>query len=53
MTYINWKSAKDLELDQVRTELSMLQSQMNPHFLFNTLNALLVVSTKEWIYGSN
>lgn len=24
----------------------MLQSQMNPHFLFNTLNALLVVSTK-------
>lgn len=37
---------KDLELDQVRTELSMLQSQMNPHFLFNTLNALLVVSTK-------
>ncbi|WP_235540804.1 sensor histidine kinase [Paenibacillus sp. Root52] len=37
---------KDLELDRVRTELSMLQSQMNPHFLFNTLNALLVVSTK-------
>lgn len=37
---------KSLELEQVRTELSMLQSQMNPHFLFNTLNALLVVCTK-------
>lgn len=37
---------KSLELERVRTELSMLQSQMNPHFLFNTLNALLVVCTK-------
>ncbi|AFC30589.1 putative HAMP domain-containing sensor [Paenibacillus mucilaginosus 3016] len=38
---------KSLELERVRTELSMLQSQMNPHFLFNTLNALLVVCTKK------
>jgi len=37
---------KSFELERVRTELSMLQSQMNPHFLFNTLNALLVVCTK-------
>ncbi|NBD27813.1 sensor histidine kinase [Paenibacillus glycinis] len=37
---------KSLELERVRTELAMLQSQMNPHFLFNTLNALLVVCTK-------
>mgnify|MGYP001210675917 CR=1 FL=1 len=37
---------KSLELERVRTELSMLQSQVNPHFLFNTLNALLVVCTK-------
>ncbi|MEW4368263.1 sensor histidine kinase [Paenibacillus kandeliae] len=37
---------KSVELEQVRTELSMLQSQVNPHFLFNTLNALLVVCTK-------
>ena len=37
---------KDLQLEQVRAELNLLQSQMDPHFLFNTLNALLVVSTK-------
>lgn len=37
---------KDLELERVRAELNFLQSQMNPHFLFNTLNALLVVSLK-------
>lgn len=34
------------EAERVRAELNLLQSQMNPHFLFNTLNALLVVSTK-------
>ncbi|MCX7711803.1 MAG: sensor histidine kinase [Clostridia bacterium] len=37
---------KDLELERVRAELNFLQSQMNPHFLFNTLNALLVTSVK-------
>lgn len=38
---------KSLELERVSTELSMLQSQVNPHFLFNTLNAMLVVCTKK------
>lgn len=37
---------KSLETERVRAELNFLQSQMNPHFLFNTLNALLVVSAK-------
>jgi len=37
---------KSLELERVRAELSMLHSQMNPHFLFNTLNALLFVCTR-------
>ncbi|MBT2290759.1 sensor histidine kinase [Paenibacillus albidus] len=37
---------KSQEAERVRAELNLLQSQMNPHFLFNTLNALLVVSTK-------
>ena len=37
---------KDMQLEQIRAELKLLQSQMNPHFLFNTLNALLVVSAK-------
>lgn len=37
---------RSLEAERIRAELNLLQSQMNPHFLFNTLNALLVVSTK-------
>ena len=37
---------KDLELEQVRAELNFLQSQVDPHFLFNTLNAILVVCKK-------
>ncbi|MFP4976956.1 sensor histidine kinase [Paenibacillus sp. CN-4] len=34
---------KDLELERVRAELNDLQSQVDPHFLFNTLNAILVI----------
>ncbi len=37
---------KSLDLERVRAEINFLQSQMNPHFLFNTLNAILVVSIK-------
>ncbi len=37
---------KSLELERVRAELSALHSQVNPHFLFNTLNALFVVCVK-------
>lgn len=38
---------KDLELERVRAELNFLQSQMNPHFLFNTLNAVMLDCSKE------
>lgn len=37
---------KDMELERIRAEMKLLQSQVNPHFLFNTLNAMLVVSVK-------
>ncbi|MBZ4673022.1 MAG: hypothetical protein JG762_1252 [Deferribacteraceae bacterium] len=37
---------KDLYLERIHAELIFLQSQMNPHFLFNTLNAILVVCVK-------
>lgn len=37
---------KEHQLEQVKAELKFLQSQMDPHFLFNTLNAILVVSMR-------
>jgi len=37
---------RDLELERVQAEINFLQSQMNPHFLFNTLNAILIVSKR-------
>lgn len=38
---------KEHQLEQVKAELKFLQSQMDPHFLFNTLNAILVVSSRK------
>jgi two-component system sensor histidine kinase YesM len=37
---------KNMELENVRAELKYLQAQIDPHFLFNTLNALLVLSVR-------
>lgn len=32
--------AREIENDQLRTELSFLHAQINPHFLFNSLNTI-------------
>ena len=38
---------KNLEIENIRAELLNMQSQMDPHFMYNTLSAMMVVSMKE------
>jgi sensor histidine kinase YesM len=46
----NWMQTrnreKELEREKLETELKFLRSQMNPHFLFNTINSIFVLITK-------
>lgn len=41
------KRAAEVENERLRTELSMLLTQINPHFLFNSLNTVYSLSIKK------
>jgi sensor histidine kinase YesM len=40
------KQKLEIEKDQLETELKFLRSQLNPHFLFNTINSIFVLIHK-------
>jgi len=49
--YVEWKRNEDLrkivETEKVHSELQFLKTQLNPHFLFNSLNAIYSLSVKK------
>lgn len=45
--YKDQKSQKELQQIQLQTELKFLKAQINPHFLFNSLNNLYALTIKK------
>ncbi|OUR91899.1 hypothetical protein A9Q87_08850 [Flavobacteriales bacterium 34_180_T64] len=41
-----WKWLQNLKAEKTKTELSLLRTQINPHFFFNTLNNLYALTVK-------
>ncbi len=41
------REKKELETQTIQSELNFLKSQINPHFLFNTLNSLYALTLKK------
>ncbi len=52
----NWiqsrRKQQELEKEKLGTELKFLKSQMNPHFLFNTINSIFVLIHKNPMMAS-
>lgn len=44
---VQQRDKKDLESQTLQSELKFLKSQINPHFLFNTLNSLYALTLKK------
>ncbi|WP_339840655.1 sensor histidine kinase [uncultured Maribacter sp.] len=49
--YVEWKQNENLRLsvekENIKSELQFLKAQLNPHFLFNTLNTIYALSVKK------
>ncbi len=45
--YKNEKQKEEIEKEKLASEISLLKSQVNPHFLFNTLNGIYSIANKE------
>ncbi|EIJ40546.1 putative regulator of cell autolysis [Galbibacter orientalis DSM 19592] len=45
--YEQWKWFRNLKAEKSKTELSLLRTQINPHFFFNTLNNLYALTVKQ------
>ncbi len=45
--YKNIRERQELETETMQSELRFLKSQINPHFLFNTLNSLYALTLKK------
>lgn len=45
--YVQEKERKEMEKQQLISELSFLKSQVNPHFLFNSLNGIYALAMKK------
>ncbi|MDO5969417.1 sensor histidine kinase [Flavivirga aquimarina] len=43
----NERNKKEIEAQKSATELSFLKNQLNPHFLFNSLNSIYSLTTKK------
>ena len=43
----NERHKKEIEVQKSATELSFLKNQLNPHFLFNSLNSIYSLTTKK------
>ena len=47
------RSMKEIEQKQLETELNLLKNQINPHFLFNSLNSIYIMLGKNLESGKN
>ena len=46
-TYVNEKRIQDINEEKLKTELGFLKNQVNPHFLFNTMNSFYIQAKKK------